>query len=242
MVQGRLNIVNDMIENAKKRRDRLTAQVAQIRSITNGTTSYSTVQTTQLLIDIDTSAAVESASTTSASECELLAEREGRPFSTETSSNGVPAGCVRYDDGRVAFVETCRNHTNCCTAKCSGCTVLTAEACDDEERCAAEALQANLPYSTEWLSDGAPAGCIRYDDGRVVYVQACVDHANCGTAKCSGCTVLFAATGSNLWSPLTAPGTGGGDGPEERAAAPSMLAYRLLSARVKGAGTQAPSS
>merc|ERR1719191_929707 len=207
MVQGRLNIVNDMIENAKKRRDRLTAQVAQIRSITNGTTSYSTVQTTQLLIDIDTSAAVESASTTSASGCELLAEKEGHPFSTQASSDGVPAGCIRYDDGRMAFVETCRNHTNCCTAKCNGCTVLAAEACNDEERCASEAAQANLSYSTEWLSDGAPAGCVRYDDGRVTYVQACVGHDNCGTEKCNGCTLLFSATGASLWSLMTAAGS-----------------------------------
>ena len=51
--------------------------------------------------------------------------------------------------------------------------VLAAEACDDEDRCATEAAQANLPFSTEWLSDGAPAGCVRYNDGRVVYVQAC---------------------------------------------------------------------
>merc|ERR550537_1021309 len=103
-----------MIQNAKKRKERLTAQVAQIKQITNGT-SVSTVQTAELLIDIDTSAAVESTSTTSASGCELLAEKEGHPFSTQTSSDGVPAGCVRYDDGRVAFVETCGNHTNCCT-------------------------------------------------------------------------------------------------------------------------------
>merc|ERR1719197_1203657 len=95
MVQGRLNIVNDMIENAKKRKERLTAQVSQIKQITDGT-AVSTVQA-ELLIDIDTSAAVESASTTSATGCEMLAEKEGRPFSTETSSNGVPAGCVRYD-------------------------------------------------------------------------------------------------------------------------------------------------
>jgi hypothetical protein len=232
MVEGRLNIVNDMIANAQKRKERLTAQVTQIKQITNGTTlaNVSTGQTTQLLIDIDTSAAVESASTTSASECELLADREGHPFSMETSSNGVPAGCVRYDDGRVAFVETCRNQTNCCTAKCEGCTVLSAEACDDEERCATEALQANLPYSTEWLSDGAPAGCVRYDDGRVVYVQACVDHENCGTAKCSGCMVLFAATGSNLWSLLTTTAS------QEKPIAPlpSMLAYRLLNIKVNG--------
>merc|ERR1719473_2194115 len=206
MVQGRLTIVNDMIENAKKRKERLTAQVAQIKQITNGTT-VSTVQTAELLIDIDTSAAVESSSTTSASGCELLASREGRPFSTQTASNGVPAGCVRYDDGRVAFVETCGNHTNCCTAKCNGCTVLAAEACDDEDRCATEAAQANLPFSTEWLSDGAPAGCVRYDDGRVIYVQACVGHPNCGTTNCSGCTVLFSATGASLWSLLTASGS-----------------------------------
>merc|ERR1719174_1449243 len=89
MVQGRLKIVNDMIENAKKRKARLTAQVSQIKQITNGT-AVSTVQSAELLIDIDTSAAVESASTTSASGCELLEEREGRPFATEPSSNGVP--------------------------------------------------------------------------------------------------------------------------------------------------------
>jgi hypothetical protein len=229
MVEGRLKIVTDMIQNAKERKERLTAQISQIKGITNGT-SVSTVQTAELLIDIDTSAAVESSSTTSASGCEMLAEKEGRLFSTETSSNGVPAGCVRYDDGHVAFVETCRNHTNCCTAKCNGCTVLAAEACDDEERCAAEATQANLPYSTEWLSDGAPAGCVRYDDGRVTYVQACVDHANCGTTKCNGCTLLFAATGSNLWSLLA------GAGSLEKAIAPvpSMLAYRLLNTKVNG--------
>lgn len=162
--------------------------------------------------------------------------KRGPPLHDAGLLAGVPAGCVRYDDGRVAFVETCGNHTNCCTAKCNGCTVLAAEACDDEDRCATEAAQANLPFSTEWLSDGAPAGCVRYNDGRVVYVQACVDHENCGTTKCSGCSVLFAATGANLWSLLTASGS------SEKAAAPSMLAYRLLSAKVEGAGTQAPSS
>merc|ERR1719197_974920 len=36
MVQGRLNIVNDMIENAKKRKERLTAQITQIKTITDG--------------------------------------------------------------------------------------------------------------------------------------------------------------------------------------------------------------
>jgi hypothetical protein len=225
MVQGRLTIVNDMIENAKKRKERLTSQVTQIKQLAGGT---ATEQTAELLIDIDTSAAVESSSTTSASGCELLAAKEGRPFSTEASSNGVPAGCVRYDDGHIAFVETCMNHTNCCTAKCNGCTVLAAEACDDEERCAAEAAQANLPYSTQWLSDGAPAGCVRYDDGRVIYVQACVDHANCGTAKCSGCTVLFAATGANLWSLVASSASL----EQATASLPSMLAYRLLNAKV----------
>jgi hypothetical protein len=229
MVKGRLKIVEDMIANAKARKERLTSQVAQIRAITGGT---ETALTAELLIDIDTSAAVESFSTTSASGCELLASKEGHPFSTQTSADGVPAGCVRYDDGRVAFVETCGNHTNCCTAKCKGCTVLAAEACDDEERCAAEAAHAKLPFSTEWLSDGAPAGCIRYDDGRVIYVQACVDHENCGTAKCGGCRVLFPATGASMWSLLTAS--------EGKAAAPpSMLAYQLLHAKVNATGPSA---
>jgi hypothetical protein len=47
-----------------------------------------------------------------------------------------------------------------------------------------------LPFSTKEKANGAPAGCIQYNDGRVIYVKTCENHPNCGTTNCNGCKVL----------------------------------------------------
>jgi hypothetical protein len=60
-----------------------------------------------------------------------------------------------------------------------------------KERCAHEAVTLNFPFSTQHSSNGAPAGCIRYNDGRVMWIETCAGHANCGTRSCNGCTVLL---------------------------------------------------
>merc|ERR1712032_1541347 len=106
------------------------------------------------------------------------AQEHKMPFSTQGHSNGAPAGCMRYDDGRVIFVETCRNHPNCGTMNCNGCKVVTdfepnrpALGGSNAEGCKKRAEELNLPFSTQGYSNGAPAGCMRYDDGRVIYVE-----------------------------------------------------------------------
>ena len=60
----------------------------------------------------------------SVDECEATASELGVPFSIQSSSNGAPAGCIQYTDGRVIFVETCLGDVNCGTSSCNGCSVL----------------------------------------------------------------------------------------------------------------------
>jgi len=59
-----------------------------------------------------------------------------------------------------------------------------------KERCAHEAVTLKLSFTTQRKSNGAPAGCIRYNDGRVIWIETCANHANCGTRSCNGCKVL----------------------------------------------------
>lgn len=47
-----------------------------------------------------------------------------------------------------------------------------------------------VPFQSTPSSNGAPAGCLSHNDGRVVYVATCTGHANCGTLTCNGCEVL----------------------------------------------------
>ena len=61
--------------------------------------------------------------------------------------------------------------------------------------CEARSIELGLNFSTQLTSNGVPAGCIRYDDGRVVFVEACSGHANCGTNMCTGCSVLESVSG-----------------------------------------------
>ena len=60
-----------------------------------------------------------------------------------------------------------------------------------EQRCEILARDAPLPFKTLSKSNGAPAGCVRYNgDGRVVFVSTCNNHPNCNTMDCNGCVVL----------------------------------------------------
>ena len=68
------------------------------------------------------------ASVGSVSWCEGQAHLLNVTFSVQTSSPGAPAGCAKYNDGRVVFVETCTDHVNCNTATCNGCTLLAVSA------------------------------------------------------------------------------------------------------------------
>merc|ERR1712151_928403 len=115
-------------------------------------------------------------------ECEMYAKEHKMPFSTQGHSNGAPAGCMRYDDGRVIFVETCKNHPNCGTMNCNGCKVVTdfepsppslGSGPFNADECEAYAKEHKMPFSTQGHSNGAPAGCMRYDDGRVIFVEHC---------------------------------------------------------------------
>lgn len=64
----------------------------------------------------------------SVSWCEGQAHLLNVTFSVQASSPGAPAGCTKYNDGRVVFVETCTDHVNCNTATCNGCTLLAVSA------------------------------------------------------------------------------------------------------------------
>merc|ERR1712032_891348 len=100
---------------------------------------------------------------------------------------------MRYDDGRVIYVETCRNHPNCGTNNCNGCKVvqnLSVHMPGNRAECYLYSLAHKLPFSTQGHSNGAPAGCMRYDDGRVIFVETCRNHPNCGTTNCNGCKVI----------------------------------------------------
>merc|ERR1739844_506949 len=127
--------------------------------------------------------------------CEMYAHEHKMPFSTQGHSNGAPAGCIRYDDGSVIFVETCKNHENCGTDHCNGCKVvqggsLSSHIPGNRAECYLYSLAHKMPFSTQGHSNGAPAGCMRYDDGRVIFVESCRNHPNCGTMNCNGCKVV----------------------------------------------------
>ena len=47
-----------------------------------------------------------------------------------------------------------------------------------------------VPFQSLTSANGAPAGCLSYNDGRVIYVAGCTGHDNCGTLTCNGCEVL----------------------------------------------------
>jgi hypothetical protein len=68
---------------------------------------------------------------TVAKQCEALAGELDLDFSTQTKSNGAPAGCIKYNDNRVIYVETCTNHDNCGTYNCNGCSVLDVVGSDE---------------------------------------------------------------------------------------------------------------
>lgn len=122
--------------------------------------------------------------------CKAIAGLLGLPFSAQHKSNGAPAGCMRYNDGRVIYVRNCINHPNCGTSHCNGCSVLDMTYVTPKERCQAKAVQLGLPFASTHKSNGAPAGCMRYNDGRVIYVENCINHPNCGTQRCNGCSIL----------------------------------------------------
>merc|ERR1719433_1428702 len=140
--------------------------------------------------------------------CELMANELGSPFSSKHRLRGAPAGCI-FINGNVVFVKTCRKHVNCGTSWCDGCSVLgidqpaSAVSIDEsnsvtspvdtmtaEERCEAKAGELGLNYSTQEKWRGAPAGCVRINDGRIMYVKTCSNHPYCGTLKCHRCTIL----------------------------------------------------
>jgi hypothetical protein len=56
--------------------------------------------------------------------------------------------------------------------------------------CRALATAQNMTFQSTASSNGAPAGCIKYNDGRIIYVAGCTGHANCGTLTCNGCEVM----------------------------------------------------
>ncbi len=56
--------------------------------------------------------------------------------------------------------------------------------------CHALATAENMTFESVASSNGAPAGCIKYNDGRILYVAGCTNHANCGTLACNGCEVM----------------------------------------------------
>ena len=56
--------------------------------------------------------------------------------------------------------------------------------------CHALATAENMTFESVASSNGAPAGCIKYNDGRMLFVAGCTDHANCGTLTCNGCEVM----------------------------------------------------
>ena len=71
---------------------------------------------------------LDNASVGSVSWCEGQAHLLNVTFRVQASSPGAPAGCTKYNDGKVVFVETCTDHVNCNTATCNGCTLLAVSA------------------------------------------------------------------------------------------------------------------
>jgi len=76
-----------------------------------------------------------------------------------------------------------------------------------ETQCELKSIELGLPFSTQLTSNGAPAGCIRYNDGRVIFVETCSGHAYCGTFSCHGCSVLECATAPPLAQMCMDPAT-----------------------------------
>merc|ERR1711879_947456 len=141
-------------------------------------------------------------------QCELMATELGLPFSSKHRLRGAPAGCI-FNNGNVIFVKTCRKHVNCGTSWCDGCTVMgidqpaSAVSTDEsksvaspvdtmtaEERCKSKAGELGVSYSTQEKWRGAPSGCVRINDGRIMYVKTCFKHPYCETFKCHRCTIL----------------------------------------------------
>jgi hypothetical protein len=67
---------------------------------------------------------------------------------------------------------------------------------DPKKRCKEYAKsQKGVPWrGVRETKEGAPAGCIWYYPNekkqRIVYVNTCKDHSNCGTTNCTNCKVL----------------------------------------------------
>jgi hypothetical protein len=77
------------------------------------------------------------------------------------------------------------------TAQDDGCGSDCAKFCNEEQ----ERNYSDMKFDVRESSNGAPAGCIKYNDGKILYVKTCKDHVNCRTENCNGCKVL--------WTPKT---------------------------------------
>merc|ERR1719373_585044 len=66
----------------------------------------------------------------------------------------------------------------------------SAPTVEPKEWCERQAELRGEGFIVKYKSNGAPQGCVRYNNGGVVWVQTCENHPNCGTSRCNGCTVL----------------------------------------------------
>jgi hypothetical protein len=119
-----------------------------------------------------------------AAECEQFANKLGKPFATQTKSNGAPAGCVQYDDtGRIIWVETCTPGPgqNCNTDKCHGCKTCTLSGCGVQ---ATTAVTWTLKFSsTEEAVIARAAKNVAATVGTDAYWEAVADEIESGGAE-----------------------------------------------------------
>ena len=71
----------------------------------------------------------------------------------------------------------------------SGSGELVVNAVGTKGWCMDQADAMHLNFTIQTVSPGAPAGCALYAT-KVVFVESCNNHVNCGTTTCNGCTVL----------------------------------------------------
>jgi len=66
--------------------------------------------------------------------------------------------------------------------------------------CAEYASREGLPFSVQQTANGAPGeSCLSYNDGRIIWVRACADPANCSKNRCAGCRVIDEAQCEANW-------------------------------------------
>jgi hypothetical protein len=199
MADSREGLVDTLLSNARSREARLANRLEQVKVVNES----SVVSSLRAVSDVKASArSVSDGGACDATSCFLEAETQGLSFATQVTSSGAPAGCVKYNDGRIVFVETCENHENCQSLDCNGCSVLCGTdtllsitdggACEAAS-CEKEAEDLGLSFATSTTSDGAPAGCVQVNE-TVVFAEQC-SNADCSTT-CTDCSVLCSSTTS----------------------------------------------